>query len=326
MRRLQILLTTCAVLSLMRAVSGTCAVAVEPYDRLAEPPSASAADLSERHVWHFRWAWNLQSADGRPIETVEIGRGSFRTLVVGSVHGSEPMAIAVVEELARHLGNQPDHWHEFHSLIVKTPNPDGLVQGSSLNSHGVDLNHNFPTSDFPAEPSSRSGPEAGSEIETRAVRYLLETYRPHRVVHVKSTRNAIGWALCNRQARAAASFLTELEKLRVGRLEDHLVAGSLESYTSRELAIETITLAVPHEPDQTAVWRDYRNALLAASAFVDPAWRPNTRYARTHTALPARTPRNLQRRASRRETVDGIAQPFASQLRNRKRLRFPWSR
>ena len=310
----------------MRAVSGTCAVAVEPYDRLAEPPSASAADLSERHVWHFRWAWNLQSADGRPIETVEIGRGSFRTLVVGSVHGSEPMAIAVVEQLARHLGNQPDHWHAFNSLIVKTPNPDGLVWGSSLNSRGVDLNHNFPTSDFPAEPGSRSGRAAGSEIETRAVRYLLETYRPHRMVHVKSTRNATGWALCNRRARAAANFLSQLGNLRVGRLEDRLAAGSLESYTSRELAMETITLAVPHEPDQTAVWRDYRNALLAAAAFVDPAWRPNSLDARTHAASPAGAPRNTQRRASRRGTLDGIAQPLADQLRNRKRLRFPWSR
>lgn len=285
--------------------------------------SASAADSPERHVWHFHWERSLHSADGRPIETLKIGRGTFRTLVIGSVHGSEPMAIAIVDKLARHLGNKPDHWHAFNSLIVKTPNPDGHLRGSSLNSRGVDLNKNFPRPDLPAETGSRSGRAVDSKIETRAVRYLLETYRPHRVVHVKSTRNAVGCVLCNRRARAAAGFLLQLRNLRVGRLEEHLVAGSLESYASRELAIETITLAVPHGPHQRAVWRDYRNALLAAVAFVDPAWRVD---AHRHSALTTRATRNSERRASRRGADDGIAGPSAEKLRSRKRLRFPWSR
>lgn len=280
MKRLQILLSICWALS--TACAPLTAQAADPSTQMTRrydpflgsrivPPSAVAST-----VWYFGWECNFRSAEGRPIETVRVGRGRFRTLVVGSVHGSEPMAVAVVERLANHLGNQPDHWRDVNALFVKTPNPDGLARGGSFNSRGVDLNRDFPAGEA-AMAKSRSGPErdADCEIETRAVCRLLRTYRPHRVLHVKSTRDPVGWALCNRQARGAANFLFQCRSLRVGGLEERLVPGSLESYASNTLGLETITLAVPHEPGPSAIWRDYRNALLAAVAYVDPDWRPD---------------------------------------------------
>jgi hypothetical protein len=271
-----------ALLCLAVLLAATSARAADPGNYLDERfsplSSASARVPAAKQTWFFRWERYDRSTQGRLIETLQIGKGPFRTLVLGSLHGSETMAVEIVEKLATHLGNASDHWHEINVLVVRTPNPDGFAKHNSLNARGVDLNRNFPTStDQQSQRELRTGTSAFSEVETRALRELLATYRPHRVVHVKSTRNATGWALCSRRADATSKFLCGFRNLYVGRLENHLVSGSVESYAIGTLGLETITLAVPNRPDKENVWRDYRNVLLAAAAHVDPAWR-TTRY------------------------------------------------
>lgn len=264
-----------ALLCLAVVLATTSARTADPDNSLDErfaPLSSVSANVpAAQQTWFFRWERYARSTQGRPIETLQIGNGPFRTLVLGSLHGSEAMAVEVVEQLATHLGKSPDHWHEINVLLVRTPNPDGFANRNSLNARGVDLNRNFPNS--AALQTTREGTSAFSEVESRTVRELLATYRPHRIVHVKSTRNATGWALCSRRADATAKFLIGFRNLRVGRLEEHLVSGSVESYAIGTLGLETITLAVPNRSNKETVWRDYRNALLAAAAHVDPAWR-----------------------------------------------------
>jgi hypothetical protein len=263
--------------------------AAEPGNYLSERFEPLADVPAAKQVWHFRWERFGRSTQGRPIETLQIGKGPFRTLVLGSLHGSETMAVEIAEQLARHLGKTSDHWHEVNVLIVKTPNPDGFAKRNSLNARKVDLNRNFPTpTDRQSKREPRAGASAFSEVETRVLRDILRTYRPHRVVHVKSTLNPDGWALCSRRADAMSALFCEFRDLHVGRLEDHLVAGSVESYAIGMLGLETVTLAVPNSPDMATIWRDYRNVLLAAAAYVDPNWQTT----RDQTYSPARSATN----------------------------------
>jgi hypothetical protein len=312
---------TRALLCLAVVLSAMSASAAEPGNYLSERFEPLADVPAAKQVWHFRWERYARSTEGRPIETLQIGKGPFRTLVLGSLHGSETMAVEIVEQLARHLGKTSDHWHEVNVLIVRTPNPDGFAKHNSLNARKVDLNRNFPTlTDRQSKREPRAGTSAFSEVETRVLRDILRTYRPHRVVHVKSTRNTNGWALCSRRADAMAAFLCEFRNLHVGRLEDHLVSGSVERYAIGTLGLETVTLAVPNRPDKATVWRDYRSVLLAAAAYVDPEWQ-TTHY---QTYAPARSTPNVSTQQpygtsgsrSNRQTDRGV---LASPLRRSSR-------
>jgi hypothetical protein len=64
--------------------------------------------------------------------------------------------------------------------IIRIASPDGAAGGTRANNRGVDLNRNFPTSDWQRTSRGRnfSGPSAGSEPETRAIASFIRTYRP----------------------------------------------------------------------------------------------------------------------------------------------------
>jgi murein tripeptide amidase MpaA len=134
-----------ALLCLAVVLCAMSAGAAEPGNYLSERFEPLADVPAARQIWHFRWERYGRSTQGRPIETLQIGKGPFRTLVLGSLHGSETMAVEIVEQLARHLGKTPDHWHEVNVLVVRTPNPDGFAKHNSLNARKVDLNRNFPS-------------------------------------------------------------------------------------------------------------------------------------------------------------------------------------
>lgn len=272
-----------------------------------------------RQRWFQSWTQYGHSHEGRPIEVLQVGRGPFRTLVLGSVHGSETTAIESVSRLATHLGAMPDHWHEVNVLIVKTPNPDGLARGSNWNGRGVDLNHNFPRPATDRTPrDSRAGAADCSEIETRLVRHLLESYRPHRVVHVKSTANEFGWALCSRQAKPVSDYLGAMRNIRVGKTEQNRVIGSIEDYASNALNLEVVTLAVPSGPDPKSTWDDYRNPLLAAAAYVDPDWKSN-RQPVLHDVAKSRA-------THRFGTQPSIRRPTRRTRRNTASRKSPWDK
>ena len=85
MRRLLFILAPLFALILSLSDSGT--LAAEPRGRFAPASDTPGGDTpggdsSGPRTWYFHWAHNLESAERRPIETVQIGQGTFRTLVV----------------------------------------------------------------------------------------------------------------------------------------------------------------------------------------------------------------------------------------------------
>ena len=71
-----------------------------------------------------------------------------------------------------------------HRGCIPTLNPDGLARKSRYNSRGVDLNRNFPASNF--KKSRRNGPFPSSEPETKALMKMIRQFRPSRILAVHS--------------------------------------------------------------------------------------------------------------------------------------------
>jgi protein MpaA len=120
-------------------------------------------------------------------------------LVVASIHGDESETTVVLSDALRSI--PPDG---LKNAVVLCANPDGLVRGTRGNAAGVDLNRNFPTSNWSPEPvyykdrrdepqdiALSPGAHPASEPETTALLSLLEQLKPRAVVSLHSALECI---------------------------------------------------------------------------------------------------------------------------------------
>lgn len=119
-----------------------------------------------------------------------------KILMLGGIHGDEYSSVTIMFKWMAIL----DRYHSglFHWKIAPLVNPDGLLQKKSqrMNANGVDLNRNFPNNGEPdaslaywkqraySDPRRYPGPEPMSEMETRWVVNLINTFKPDAIVAV----------------------------------------------------------------------------------------------------------------------------------------------
>lgn len=130
------------------------------------------------------------SRDGLPLTVWLPDDGKPEILILGSVHGDESETTVVLSEALRSV-----HRSAMKNAVVLCCNPDGLMRGTRGNAIGVDLNRNFPASNWSPDPvyykSRRHDPQdialspgthPSSEPETRALMAILDHLRPRAVV------------------------------------------------------------------------------------------------------------------------------------------------
>jgi protein MpaA len=163
------------------------------------------------------------SVDGVPLTVYIPDGGSTDVVILAAIHGDETETTVVVSEALRCLPRG-----DLRAAVILCGNPDGLLRGTRGNGRGVDLNRNFPTSNWSPEPvcyKSRAndardialspGSEPASEPETRALLSLLERLKPRAIVSLHSALACIddsGASHLGRQLadRCALPFLTEI--------------------------------------------------------------------------------------------------------------------
>lgn len=121
------------------------------------------------------------SQERRTIATRTIGERGPSVLVIGGIHGSEPEGLAPAQWLIEVL--KEDRW-DARIVVVEDLNPDGSTLLSRYNARGVDLNRNWPASNF--EASHRHGDEPLSEIETQYAYTLIQRHDPDLVIVLHS--------------------------------------------------------------------------------------------------------------------------------------------
>jgi predicted deacylase len=120
-----------------------------------------------------RWETIGRSFQDRPIEAKSIGKGEFRVLIVGGIHGNEAEPAACIDAVCKAIR---DARANASVRVVRDVNPDGSVARSRGNARGVDLNRNWPASNF--RPSAAHGAAALSEPESRLLHGEILRFRP----------------------------------------------------------------------------------------------------------------------------------------------------
>jgi len=163
------------------------------------------------------------SLEGAPLTICLPDSGSAEIVVLAAIHGDEAETTVVVSEALRCIPSG-----DLHAAVILCGNPDGLLRGTRGNGRGVDLNRNFPTSNWSPDPvfyktrandardiALSPGTHPASEPETIALLTLLDRLHPRAIVSLHAALACIddaGGSHLGRElaARCALPLLTEI--------------------------------------------------------------------------------------------------------------------
>jgi protein MpaA len=217
------------------------------------------------------------------------GRGTCDLLVVGGIHGNEPGSAIVCEELVKYLRENPAALMGRCAAVLPAANPDGLARRLRTNKNLVDLNRNFPASNWQRTRKTGfyGGGAAVSEPETLAMLDVLKYLRPRAIISVHAMAQP-----CNNYdgpAGRMAELMSVTNGYPVRPNIGYATPGSLGSWAGVDRQIPIVTLELPARQKGEDGWKDNREALLAAidRGTTDPS---GAATASGHSAAPLGAP------------------------------------
>jgi hypothetical protein len=207
------------------------------------------------------WA---SSALGNPIELYKKSHSSSKKkpfLFIGGVHGDEPEGVEMANQFLSWL-KEAEKTHSLRSwLLIPCLNPDGYKINERTNGNGIDLNRNFPSSDWSPKNDKGAryspGPRAASEPEVAALVKLIETEKPEAIFHFHS------WEPCVVYTGAPgieyAQFLSPNDNYPVREDIGYPTPGSLGQYGWQIHKIPVICIEEKEKINLAEVWPHFRD-------------------------------------------------------------------
>jgi protein MpaA len=194
------------------------------------------------------------------------GRGPLgKVLVIGGIHGDEFSSVSVLFKWMNILNEH--HSGLFHWRFVPVLNPDGLLRKKSQrqNHNGVDLNRNFPTTDWEESalahwrtethknPRRHPGEAPASEPETKWLVKQISIFKPDVIISIHAPYHLVDYD----GPPSAPKKLGTLYLRDLG-----VFPGSLGNYAGTDLNVPIVTVELksagimPPEKEIDAMWSD----------------------------------------------------------------------
>jgi protein MpaA len=190
---------------------------------------------------------------GISLEVFLPEKSRVKYLVIAGQHGNEPETTVLLSAVLRSIPNEL-----LCCAVVLAANPDGLARGTRCNAAGVDLNRNFPASNWsskevyyswndehPQDTQLSPGIKPASEPETKALLALLKRLNPQAVISLHAPLNCID----DPQNTLLAISLSQLMDLTLITDIGYAVPGSFGSW-AKENGLTLITLELPFDTMQ----------------------------------------------------------------------------
>ena len=228
---------------------------LEPSWRRGRPAEAAAQPVESP------WTTVGYSVEGRPLRVSRHGSGPRRVLWVGGIHGDEREGRVATAELPAALAAVPGTTAAVTLIILEDANPDGSVNRTRGNARGVDLNRNYPASNFLAGKNYGEAPL--DQPEARALHDLILAERPDLVIVAHAWRGDY-FINFDGPAGPMAELFAQRSNFPVKPSDKFApTPGSLGSWVGRTLGLPILTLEYLRGTDPETGWANTRAAILA---------------------------------------------------------------
>lgn len=238
------------------AVSSTISPHIEP-----SPPSSAPSTAVSAPTGVTDWRTVGTSVAGRPLRALTVGHGPRRVLWIGGIHGDEAEGALATSELpeAFRAAGLAD---AVTLTILEDANPDGRAAKTRFNRNQVDLNRNFPASNFDAR-NPEYGTSPLSQPESQAVKALIDEVDPHLVTvcHAFQGREFINF---DGPGQELARRFSSLSGMPLEADVGYGTPGSMGSYVGRDRGIPILTIEWRRGSDPGTDWARTRAAALDA--------------------------------------------------------------
>jgi hypothetical protein len=231
------------------------ATSAPPTQSTRPQPAVTASPVVATPAAASPWRSDFESAGRRRIETALRGSGLEPVLVTGSLNGNDPHSIRLMDALIALIDAHPEKLDGLTAQLVRDPNPDALAEHISVNSRGVDLNRNFPSNRFTANPTAQTGPHPASEVETRVLLRLLGDLQPKRVIHIRTGGGRRALVTGNAASLELLGELDDRYDVLATTFDGEFKAGSFEEFAATRLKAQVLIVEVPEgveSPEKTA--------------------------------------------------------------------------
>jgi murein peptide amidase A len=197
------------------------------------------------------------SVKGKPIVAYFYGSGNTTILFNGGMHGSEPSGTYILQDFVTQLDNEAYKIPPNKQIVVvPNTNPDGIAANSRFNANGVNIDRNFPESDWKkdivtaggAKPGG-GGPAPSSEPETRALANLTANLKPRLTVSYHSQGSALGHNGTGDAPSIASAYAKDVGYRMFDNAESELgyeFTGEYEGWIAEKLGLPAILIELPN--------------------------------------------------------------------------------
>lgn len=197
------------------------------------------------------------SVNGRPILAYVFGSGGTTILFTGGIHGSERSGSYIMHDWISYLDNNANKIPADKKIvIVPDVNPDGLATNSRYNANNVNIDRNFPSTNWTADIDNSSGLTVGgggvsalSEPETRALANLTASLQPRLEVSFHAKGNLVGANQSGDSVSIANQYASSVGyRSMIGLAEEtmgYTITGEYEDWAGEQYGIPAILIELP---------------------------------------------------------------------------------
>lgn len=218
-----------------------------------------------QEIRHFQnWA---KSAKGQPLSLIlspHFNPSLPCLLFIGGVHGDEPEGVELAKKTHLWLENltHDEQLQLTPWALIPCLNPDGYQTDQRTNGNGVDLNRNFPSSDWSPKHSTERyfpGNSPASEPEVKALTQWIKNHHVELIVHCHSWEPSITYT--GPPARKIATAMAQSIHYRAQDDIGYPTPGSLGQYAWNDLKIPVICIEVEEKIPLKSVWPLFHPAI-----------------------------------------------------------------
>ncbi len=228
------------------------------------PNDAIKKTISQVHLPKWK-----STSLGTPIElyasaSLESLKSQNPILFMGGIHGDEPEGVRLATETLQWLKSNTNGEKALCPwILIPCLNVDGFKSKTRVNGRGVDLNRNYPSSDWsPIALADRYSPGQGpaSEIEIQSVVELITRFHPRLMIHCHSWQPCIvgtgSTALIDTRRLANASGYEGRDDI------GYPTPGSLSSYGWFDKKIPVICIEEDDQlKDEDSIWPRFQKGM-----------------------------------------------------------------